>query len=88
MTRSPTLTKTALTMPGSEVPVIRQPFAAGDPLPYWAYGTQPRNLLYELADDPDVGATWLARRATMLAEQVDVTAGYLDLVDLVVARHR
>ena len=40
-------------MPGSEVPVIRQPFAAGDPLPYWAYGTQPRNLLYELADDPD-----------------------------------
>lgn len=47
-----------------------------------------RAAVLELADDPDVGATWLARRATMLAEQVDVTAWYLDLVDLVVARHR
>ena len=24
------------TMPGTEVPVIRQPFEAGDPLPFWA----------------------------------------------------
>ena len=23
-------------MPGSDVPVIRQPFAAGDPMPFWA----------------------------------------------------
>ena len=47
-----------------------------------------RAAVLELADDPEVGATWQARRATMLAEQVDVTAWYLDLVDLIVGRHR
>ncbi len=42
-------------MPGSDVPVIRQPFEAGDTLPYWA-GTQfiiGRHHLYNLQDDPD-----------------------------------
>jgi hypothetical protein len=41
-------------MPGSDVPVIRQPFAPGDPLPFWA--ARPRigeHHLYDLADDPD-----------------------------------
>ena len=26
-------------MPGSDVPVIRQPFGAGDDVPFWAWGT-------------------------------------------------
>src|SRR5204863_507516 len=39
-------------MPGSTVPVIRQPFAAGDPLPYWARGRFSGNLLFDVADDP------------------------------------
>jgi arylsulfatase A-like enzyme len=41
-------------MPGSDVPVIRQPFAPGDMLPYWALG-QPigRHCLYDLPNDPD-----------------------------------
>jgi hypothetical protein len=40
-------------MPGSEVPVIRQPFAAGDFLPFWAYGVEPdRHLLHDLDADP------------------------------------
>ncbi len=42
-------------MPGSDVPVIRQPFAAGDPLPFWAGGARNvgRHHLYDLAVDPD-----------------------------------
>lgn len=41
-------------MPGSDVPVIRQPFEKGDPLPYWAYGGKPGDhRLYDLAGDPD-----------------------------------
>jgi arylsulfatase A-like enzyme len=41
-------------MPGTTVPVIRQPFQPGDFLPYWAYGTRPdEHLLYDLDEDPD-----------------------------------
>jgi len=39
-------------MPGSRIPVIRQPFAAGDPLPFWALGWFSGNHLYDLVDDP------------------------------------
>jgi hypothetical protein len=39
-------------MPGTRIPVIRQPFAAGDPLPYWAMGRFGGNHLYRVADDP------------------------------------
>jgi arylsulfatase A-like enzyme len=39
-------------MPGSKVPVIRQPFGAGDRLPFWALGPFSGNHLYDLADDP------------------------------------
>jgi arylsulfatase A-like enzyme len=39
-------------MPGSKVPVIRQPFVAGDLLPYWAIGPFSGNHLYDLRNDP------------------------------------
>jgi hypothetical protein len=39
-------------MPGSKVPVIRQPFVAGDMLPFWAYGDFSGNHLYDLRNDP------------------------------------
>jgi hypothetical protein len=39
-------------MPGSKVPVIRQPFVAGDLLPYWAIGPFSGNHLYDLHNDP------------------------------------
>jgi arylsulfatase A-like enzyme len=39
-------------MPGSRVPVIRQPFREGDLLPYWALGGFRGNALFDLADDP------------------------------------
>lgn len=42
------------TMPGSDIPVIRQPFAPGDRLPFWAGGAHvDRHHLYDLAVDPD-----------------------------------
>jgi N-sulphoglucosamine sulphohydrolase, C-terminal len=41
-------------MPGSAVPVIRQPFAPGDPLPYWSLGMRSgEHHCYRLRDDPD-----------------------------------
>jgi hypothetical protein len=40
-------------MPGSSVPVIRQPFMQGDFLPFWAYGgLKNENLLFDRTDDP------------------------------------
>jgi arylsulfatase A-like enzyme len=42
-------------MPGSDVPVIRQPFETGDVLPFWANGARNvgRHHLYDLDVDPD-----------------------------------
>ena len=40
-------------MPGSRVPVIRQPFREGDLLPYWALGPFSGNHLYDLRNDPE-----------------------------------
>lgn len=42
----------------------------------------------ELARDPGTKARWGERRDRMLTERVDVTAWYLDLIDLLVARRR
>jgi hypothetical protein len=39
-------------MPGSRVPVIRQPYREGDLLPYWALGPFSGNHLYDLQRDP------------------------------------
>ena len=42
-------------MPGSTIPVIRQPFQQGDALPFWVSGSANvgRHHLYDIADDPD-----------------------------------
>lgn len=42
-------------MPGSDIPVIRQPFTNGDVLPFWASGGRNvgRHHLYDLDVDPD-----------------------------------
>ena len=54
-------------MPGTSVPVIRQPFAAGDILPYWAMGPFSGNHLYARTDDPleerNLAGTRLERHA-------------------------
>jgi arylsulfatase A-like enzyme len=45
---------TLRTMPGSDVPVICQPFAPGDPLPFWAGHRPPSDShLYDTDIDPD-----------------------------------
>ncbi len=41
-------------MPGSDVPVIRQPFAPGDRLPFWVgRAAVDAHFLFDLAEDPD-----------------------------------
>ena len=41
-------------MPGSTVPVIRQPFQQGDALPFWVGGgSVGKHHLYDIDDDPD-----------------------------------
>ncbi len=42
-------------MPGSDVPVIRQPFEPGDMLPFWAGGANAvgQHHVYDIVDDPD-----------------------------------
>jgi hypothetical protein len=40
-------------MPGSKVPVIHQPFVAGDPIPFWARTKFTGNYLFDLVSDPD-----------------------------------
>ena len=42
-------------MPGSDVPVIRQPFEAGDAVPFWAMTNTGylHDLVFDVVDDPD-----------------------------------
>jgi arylsulfatase A-like enzyme len=40
-------------MPGSSIPVIRQPFQPGDLLPFWAYSEPQQDLAFDWRDDPD-----------------------------------
>ena len=39
-------------MPGSTIPVIRQPFQPGDLLPFWAYAQEYETLLFDRGEDP------------------------------------
>ncbi|MEO6487422.1 MAG: sulfatase, partial [Thermoanaerobaculia bacterium] len=50
-------------MPGSAVPVIRQPFVQGDRLPYWALGPFSGNHLYDLHNDPSEDENRAGERA-------------------------
>jgi hypothetical protein len=40
-------------MPGSDVPVMRQPFRAGDLLPFWGWGDFTGDHLLDRTVDPD-----------------------------------
>lgn len=68
-------------MPGSDIPVIRQPFEAGDVLPYWAGGarTVGQHHLYDLSVDPDEGEN--RRGETLEAEMCDLLQTALVAVD-------
>ena len=57
-------------MPGSTVPVIRQPFRAGDLLPFWAYAAQYETILYDRTDDPDETVNRAGDRKAKDAEEL------------------
>jgi arylsulfatase A-like enzyme len=40
-------------MPGSTIPVIRQPFREGDLLPFWSYAKRYETIMFDRAEDPD-----------------------------------
>ncbi|MBK9178446.1 MAG: sulfatase-like hydrolase/transferase [Acidimicrobiales bacterium] len=67
-------------MPGSSVPVIRQPFAPGDPVPYWAAGTRPGSrMLFDLDADP--GEEHDLVGTPLEAEMIDLLRAALDEVE-------
>jgi hypothetical protein len=56
-------------MPGSSVPVIRQPFMQGDFLPFWAYGgLKNENLLFDCTADPSENNNLAAAHGSELSE--------------------
>jgi hypothetical protein len=68
-------------MPGSSVPVIRQPFRAGDALPFWAGAVRPgEHHLYDLSVDPDEGEN-RAGEARAEGEMVELLRTALEAVD-------
>jgi arylsulfatase A-like enzyme len=74
-------------MPGSSVPVIRQPFTAADPLPFWAYTHFTGNHCFDVVDDPgedrDLAGTGVERQ---LEEQLRNALVDIDAPDDQLAR--
>ena len=70
------------TMPGSEIPVIRQPYTAGDPMPMWASAGRRAgdHHLYDLDVDPDEQENRNGESAAE-AEMIDLLRTALDEVD-------
>jgi len=67
-------------MPGSAIPVIRQPFAPGDMLPYWAAGTTPGDhVLFDRGEDPGEERNLAGSDAEKAA--VDLLRAALDEID-------
>lgn len=77
-------------MPGTEVPVIAQPFEPGDPMPFWAYGPPRRSHLFDVDEDPGelddrVGSPEEADLADALAgelRRIEAPADVLERVGL------
>lgn len=69
------------TMPGSQIPVIRQPYEAGDPTPFWAGGarTVGQHHLYDLSVDPDEAENRVGEAAE--AEMIELLRTALTAVD-------
>jgi arylsulfatase A-like enzyme len=57
--------------PGTRVPVIRQPFAEGDLLPYWAWGGFSGHHLWALSEDPGEDHDLAGQGTKAEAEAVD-----------------
>lgn len=67
-------------MPGSDIPVIRQPYAEGDPGPYWLTPKSGGSSLWNMSEDPSesdnlVGSAEEARLAECLGDALrDINA--------------
>ncbi|WCO69108.1 sulfatase-like hydrolase/transferase [Iamia majanohamensis] len=77
------------TMPGSDIPVIRQPFGPGDRLPMWV--AEPRNVddhhLYDLTVDPDEAENRVGERVEReLADLLRTALAELEAPDEQLAR--
>lgn len=69
-------------MPGSSIPVIRQPFAAGDPLPFWAYARFDGHHLFAVDDDPREARDLVGdQRETELIEMLRAALDDVDAPD-------
>jgi hypothetical protein len=70
-------------MPGSDVPVIRQPFEAGDRLPFWVgQSAVDRHFLFDLSVDPEEDENLVGTRAeTDMAEVLRVALKEVDAPD-------
>ncbi len=68
-------------MPNSDVPVIRQPFAPGDRLPFWAVGPVDRHHLYDLDNDPDEAEDLGGDGLAIEQELTDMLVAALDGVE-------
>jgi arylsulfatase A-like enzyme len=67
-------------MPGSSVPVIRQPFGPGDRLPFWAAGRSQSHHLYDVDIDPDEAEN-RAGEAKVERDMLDLLRTALDEVE-------
>ncbi len=75
-------------MPGTDVPVIAQPFAPGDLLPFWAYGPPARSHLFDVDDDPNelenrVGGKAESALADALADELRTVEAPADVLERV-----
>lgn len=68
-------------LPGSDVPVIRQPFDPSDALPFWGAGRFRGDLLYDRAECDDTGEVRAITDAAALAEMTELLVEALRAVE-------
>lgn len=60
-------------MPGSDIPVIRQPFQPGDLLPYWSMDAPvDAHELYHLGEDPDEASNLAGQDGNLEANMIEL----------------
>jgi hypothetical protein len=67
--------------PGSDVPVLRQPFDPSDALPYWAGGAFGGDLLYDRFEADAIGGFRNEASGPATAEMTDLLVEALRAID-------
>ena len=57
-------------MPGSTIPVIRQPFREGDLLPFWGYAKQYETMMFHRGEDPSESVNRISDSIAKEAEEL------------------